>query len=56
MTASGFRWLASIGGALVAACLTVSPATALTVAGWQNNWEGGFHPVAFWVLRDRNMH
>jgi len=24
------------------------PANAL------NNWEGGFHPVAFWVLLERN--
>ena len=21
-------------------------------AGWQNNWEGGFHPTVFWRLRD----
>jgi hypothetical protein len=25
-------------------------------AGWQNNWEGGFHPVAFWELHARNFH
>jgi hypothetical protein len=24
-------------------------------AAWYNNWEGGFHPVAFWVLQARNM-
>lgn len=23
-------------------------------AGALNNWEGGFHPVAFWVLHERN--
>ena len=22
-------------------------------AAWYNNWEGGFHPVAFWTLHDR---
>jgi hypothetical protein len=23
-------------------------------AAWYNNWEGGFHPEAFWVLHARN--
>ena len=25
-------------------------------ASYSNNWEGGFHPVAFWVISDRGRY
>src|SRR5262245_61845188 len=25
-------------------------------AAWYNNWEGGFHPKVYWVLRDNQMN